>query len=315
MDLSIIIVSYNTRSLTLECLQSLFEQTSHIDFEVIVIDNDSSDGSACAIAERFPQVQLIACKENHGFARANNLAARQARCGHLLLLNPDTVILDRAIEKLLAFAKTHPDAGIYGGRTVFPDGALNSSCCFGKMTVWSLFCRAFGFSRVFKNTALFNPESYGSWACDTIKQVDIITGCFFLVKRDLWEQLNGFNTVFFMFGEEVDFCLRARKLGCKPFFTPDATIVHYGGASEPERVNRLEKVLCSQSTIIREHWPRYKNWWGLAMLLACVRIKSVAFAILTKLNSAKFSSHATVWNKLWERRKEWSKGWCAVRRP
>ncbi len=315
MDLSIIIVSYNTRQLTLECLRSIFEQTSDIDYEVLVVDNDSSDGSANAIAGYFSQVQLIASKENHGFARANNLAAQNAKGDYLLLLNPDTVVLNRAIEKLLSFARSHPKAGICGGRTIFPDRSVNPKCCFGESTAWSLFCRAFGLSRIFRNFALFNPESYGSWAYDTVRQVDIITGCFFMVKRDLWEQLAGFNPVFFMYGEEVDFCLRARKLGYKPLFTPDAEIIHYGEASEPVKEERIYKVLCAQSTVIREHWPEYKRWWGLAMLLIWVRVKYFVLAILSRVNSAQFNSQAIVWNNLWKRRKDWLKSWEAVRQP
>jgi GT2 family glycosyltransferase len=314
MDLSIIIVSYNTRQLTLECLRSVFEQTSNIDFEVIVIDNASSDDSANAIAEHFPQAQLIASKENHGFARANNIAAKNAGGDYLLLLNPDTVILKNAIVKLLEFARMHPEAGIYGGRTIFPDGIVNPTCCFGEITAWSMFCAAFGFSKILKNTALFNSESYGSWAYDTIKHVDIITGCFFMVKRDLWKQLNGFSTLFFMFGEEVDFCMRAKKLGYRPLFTPDAEIIHYGGASEPVKEDRLTKVLCARSTIIREHWPKYKIWWGLAMLLTRVRVNYMALAVLARFNSMKFDSQAKMWNTMWKRRNEWLKGWGTVRR-
>jgi len=315
MDLSIIIVSYNTRQLTLGCLRSIFEQTSDIDYEVIVVDNASSDDSANAIAGHFSQVQLIASKENQGFAQANNLAAQSTKGDYLLLLNPDTVVLNRAIEKLLSFARLHPEAGIYGGRTILPDGSISSKCCFGKMTAWSLFCRTFGFSMIFKKKALFDPESYGSWSYNTIKQVDIITGCFLMVRRDLWEQLGGFNPVFFMYGEEVDFCLRARNLGYRPLFTPDAEIIHYERASEPDKENRLIKILCSQSTIIREHWHGYKRLWGLAMLLTWVRVKSVVFAVLGRVNSAQFNSQAIVWNNLWKRRKEWLKGWEAVRQP
>jgi GT2 family glycosyltransferase len=112
-----------------------------------------------------------------------------------------------------------------------------------------------------------------------------------------------------MYGEEVDFCLRARKLGYRPLFTPDAEIIHYGEASEPVKEDRIAKVLCSQSTIIREHWPRYKRWWGLAMLPTWVRMKSVILTVLAKLSFTKFDSQATVWNKLWQRRDEWLKGW------
>jgi N-acetylglucosaminyl-diphospho-decaprenol L-rhamnosyltransferase len=313
MDLSIIIVSYNTRQLILECLRSVFEQTLVINYEVIVVDNASSDDSVGAIARSFPQVRLIASKENHGFARANNLAARKAKGDYLLLLNPDTVVLNRANEILFSVAKAHPKAGIYGGRTLFPDGTVNPKCCFGETTAWSLFCRAFGFSRILKNTVFFNPESYGSWEYDTLKQVDIITGCFFMVKRDLWEQLAGFNPIFFMYGEEVDFCLRARKLGYRPLFTPDAEIIHYGEASEPVKEERITKVLCAQSTLIRKHWPKYKRWWGLAMLLVWARMKSLLIVITERFNSTKSDSRAAVWNSVWKRRKEWLKGWEIVK--
>lgn len=310
MDLSIVIVSYNTRPLTLACLQSLFEQTSGIDFEVIVVDNGSSDDTAHAIAENFPQVQLITSDENRGFSFGNNLAAQEAKGEYLLLLNPDTVVLDRAIEKLFAFAKAHPEAGIYGGRTIFPDGTINPTCCFGKMTGWSLFCRAFGLSRIFKHTVLFNPETYGSWKFDAVKQVAIITGCFLMIKTDLWQQLNGFNPLFLMFGEEVDLCLRATKLGHHPLFTPDATIIHYGGASEPARSNRLMKVLRAESTLIREHWPAHKIRWGIYMLAIWVRMKSATLAILAGVNSAKFGHEADVWKNLWQNRAQWLNGWA-----
>jgi GT2 family glycosyltransferase len=314
MHLSILIVSYNTRDLTLECLQSVFKETKNIDidYEVIVVDNASDDHTAKAIAQNFPHVRLICSDVNFGFARANNLAARYATGEYLLLLNPDTVILNRAIEKLLEFARAHPDAGIYGGRTIFPDGTLNPTCCFGKMTVWSLFCRAFGLSKVFKKTTFFNPELYGSWKFDSVKQVDIITGCFLMVRHDLWNRLGGFNTVFFMFGEEVDFCLRAAKLGYKPLFTPDAEIVHHGGASETIRFNRFNQVLRSECTIIREHWSGYRVWLGLTMFMVLVKIKSLGYFVLSKFNPRKFSSQADMWNKLWRQRKEWLKGWDTV---
>lgn len=315
MDLSIIVISYNTCDLTLKCLKSIFQETEDINYEVIVFDNASADHSADMISQQFPQVRLIRSNENIGFARANNMAAGQTKGDYMLLLNPDTVILNHAINRLLAFAKTYPDGGIYGGRTIFPDGKLNPTFCFGRMTAWSMFCRAFGLSKVFKKKAIFDPESYGSWAYDSVKRVDIVTGCFFMVKRNLWEKLKGFNSLYFMFGEEVDFCLRAKKLGYRPLFNPDAEIIHYGGASSPFKEERLTKVLCADSTIIREHWPRYGKPWGLAMLVIGVRIKSIVFSLLAKLGSEKFVSQSIVWNKVWKRRSEWWKGWQVVRQP
>src|SRR5687768_13513466 len=130
MDVSILIISYNTRQLTLRCLRSVYEQTREVSFEVIVCDNASSDGSADAISREFPQVQLVALAENVGFARANNMIAQQeARGKYLLLLNPDTEILEGAVQKAVAFAEGKPDAGVVGGRTYFADRRLNQTSC------------------------------------------------------------------------------------------------------------------------------------------------------------------------------------------
>ncbi len=255
-EISVIIVSYNTKDLTLKCLESLYKETTDINNEVILIDNASADNSALAIAEKYPQVQLFALKENIGFAQAVNLGAKAARGGYLLLLNPDTIILNKAVEKLLSFAHQNQHAGIWGGRTIFADGTLNTTSCYQSMTPWSLFCRATGLSGLFKKSEFFNPENFGNWSYDSVREVDIVTGCFMLISTSIWKKLNGFNPLFFMYGEEVDLCLRAKKLGYKPMFTPSAQIVHYGGASEPSQADRWQKVFQAKSTLIKRHWPR-----------------------------------------------------------
>jgi N-acetylglucosaminyl-diphospho-decaprenol L-rhamnosyltransferase len=312
MDLSIIIVSYNTRLLTLECLKSIFRETTGLDFEVIVFDNSSNDRTSETIAVKFPQVRLIANRENYGFAKANNMASQFACGEYLLMLNPDTVVLDHAIEKLYKFANAFPEAGIYGGRTIFPDGSLNPTCCFGKMTIWSVFCRASGLSYLFKKSMFFNPESYGAWRRDSVKQVDIITGCFFMIKTELWRKLGGFNPLFFMFGEEADLCLRAAETGVRPLFTPDAQIIHYGGKSELIKANRYVKVLCAEVTLIREHWPKFTAHIGIAMLVILVKMKSLILFILTKAGLNVFVAKAKTWEEVWRRRQEWRKGWYLV---
>ena len=160
---SILIVSYNTREMTLACLRSVFEQTHAVDFEVIVVDNASSDASSDAIERQFPQTRLIRSAENLGFAKANNLAARAAGGEFLLLLNPDTVVLDCAIDRLMEFAAERPKAGIWGGRTLFADGSLNPTSCWRFMSLWSLFAQATGLTALWRDSPLFNPEGYGGW--------------------------------------------------------------------------------------------------------------------------------------------------------
>ena len=163
VEVSIIVVSYNTRAMTLAALDSVAAQTKTVTYEVIVVDNASSDGSAAAIAAHPAKPRLIALNENICFARANNLAADEARGAYVLLLNSDTVVLDGAIDKLVAFARNNRRAMIWGGRTVFADGSLNPGSCWGRLSPWNLICRISGLTSIFPRSELFNGESIGCW--------------------------------------------------------------------------------------------------------------------------------------------------------
>jgi len=296
--LSIIVVSYNTREMTLACLRSVFQQTRDTPFELLVIDNQSSDGSADAIEAEFGgRLTLVRSDDNLGFARANNVLARQARGTYLLLLNPDTVVLDGAIDRLMAFAARRPQAGIWGGRTLFGDRSLNPTSCWRRQTLWSLVCHATGLSAVFRRSTLFNPEGMGSWKRDSEREVDIVTGCFFLIERSLWERLGGFDPAFFMYGEEADLCLRARALGARPRMTPTAEIVHYGGASERVKADKLVRLLRAKAMLIRRHW---------SPVMAAVGVRLLALGCLTRSVAARRGSESgQFWSAGWRRRAEW----------
>ncbi len=306
--LTVIVVSYNTREITLACLRSLYEQTGDLAFETIVVDNASPDGSADAIAEAFPQATLIRRDDNLGFAGANNLAAQSATGDYLLLLNPDTVVLDSAVQRLIAFAKSRPEALIWGGRTLFEDRSLNPASCWKRQTPWSVFCRAAGLSTLLKDTTLFDPESYGSWPRDTVREVDIVSGCFFLIERSTWERLGGFDPAFFMYGEEADLCLRAaRELGARPAVTPEATIVHLGGASENVRADKLVRLLDAKARLIRRHWSPLTAGFGVAMLKAWSISRGVAGWLTSVHGHPARREAAQAWMDAWRRRSEWSK--------
>ncbi len=311
--LSIIIVSYNTKELTCACLKSLYEQTQSIHYEVLILDNNSSDGSAQAIKAQFPQATLIESSVNLGFAEGNNVCAKQANGDYLLLLNPDTVVLNKAIEKLAEFSQHYPDAGIWGGRTLFADKSLNASCCWKKMDAWNLFCRASGLASIFSNNAFFNSEPYGGWKRDSVRKVDIVSGCFFLIQKSLWEQMNGFDKRFFMYGEEADLCLRVAKLGYHPIITPDAEIIHYGGASESVRSDKLIRLLKAKIQLIRNHWGCAGNVKiGIFLLALWPFSRYIAFKIMLLISFRRTEkTHASydVWKKVWEARTEWLKGY------
>lgn len=311
---SILVVSYNTREMTLECLGSLAAQTT-IPYELIVVDNASSDGSAEAIAEAFPGVRLIASRENHGFAKANNLAALEARAPYLLLLNPDTVTLDHAVDRLVAFAERTPEAGIWGGRTLYGDGSLNAGSCNALQSLWGIFCRTTGLAVAFSSSALFNPENYGSWDRSTEREVGYVCGCFFLIRRAFWNRLGGFDPTFVMYGEETDLCCRARALGARPRITPEATIIHYVGASTKRRPNKDVLVLKAQVTLAKRYLPRWQQ--GPAVFLLGVRplVRKLGGDLLGLLGKAKAREEARRWGEVWETRASWKDGFPPLPHP
>ncbi|MCB9861001.1 MAG: glycosyltransferase family 2 protein [Phycisphaeraceae bacterium] len=299
---SIIIVSYNTRDLTLECIQSVIDETT-LPYELIVLDNNSSDGSADAIASRFPDVQLIRSTENHGFAGGNNRAAAHATADLILLLNPDTIVLDNAIDRLVAFSREHPHEQIWGGRTVFADKSLNPTSCWRKMTVWSLLTQASGFSSIFKGSGFFNSEAYGGWKRNSTRRVDIVTGCFLLVTSSLWKQLGGLDEAFFMYGEEADLCLRASKFDAHPIVCPDATIVHYGGASEPVRADKVVRLLKAKTHLLHRHMPPTTRWLSKKLLM----LWPFSRHLVEKARSLSGRPNASKsWAEVWKRRSEWA---------
>ena len=308
-ELTVIVVSYNTRALTLKCLETLYAATHEARFRCVVFDNASSDGSADAVAEAFPRVELIRSSDNLGFARANNVVAAGAQTEWLLLLNPDTEVYDGAVDRLLAFARRHPRAGITGGRTVFPDGSLNIASCWNRITPWSAFCQAVGLSTLLKGSALFNPEAFGNWQRDSVRRVDIVVGCFLMIRRALWEDLGGFDLKYFMYGEEADLCLRAARMGYEPMITPEAEIMHLVGASYGNRAEKTVKVAKARSTLIRDHWPSWQEPLGLGLMWVWAAGRRGLTGALDALPGGRFGGAAAKWRHVWQQRGDWLEGY------
>jgi GT2 family glycosyltransferase len=308
-QLTIIIISYNTRGLTLAALRTLFEDTRHTKIHVVVLDNASTDGSADAIAKTFPQVELIRSAENLGFARANNLVAAKATTEFLLLLNPDTECHDGAVDNLLDFAQAHPQAGIWGGRTVFPDGTLNIGSCWQRITPWSVFCLTVGLTAAFPRSNIFNTEALGSWQRDTVRTVDIVSGCFFLIRRDLWARLGGFDLRYFMYGEEADLCLRARRFGSLPMITPEAEIMHLVGAASSSHAAKRVMVTKARVTLIRDHWPAWQVPLGIGLMWLWGALRFATTRVLAPLGGQKARLRAAYWSEIWGKRQDWLRGY------
>lgn len=306
--ISILVVSYNTREMTLACLRSVFDQAQSGEFELIVVDNASADGSADAIATEFAgRLQLIRSARNLGFAKANNLAAERANAEFLLLLNPDTVVLDHAIDRLLAFSYRYPEAGIWGGRTLFADGSLNPGSCWSRQSLWSLTSQAVGLSALFRHTTAWNPEGMGGWNREGCRQVDIVSGCFLLIRSELWSRLGGFGKDFFMYGEDADLCLRARELGARPMITGAAAIIHYGGASETVQADKIVRLLQAKTLLVRRHFPLVTRQLALGLLGFWPLSRAWAHGAYSAIGRAGASERASVWRDVWQRRSEWTR--------
>ena len=307
-ELSIIVISYNTREMTLACLQSVYDET-RTPFELIVVDNNSQDGSAEAISNAFPQATLIAETTNHGFAPAHDIALPHSTAEWLLLLNPDTVVLDGALDKLLAYAKSTPEAGIWGGRTLYGDRSLNPTSCWGKMTPISLLSRLLFLSALFPRSPFFNSEEIGRWQRDTPRAVDLVTGCLFLMRRKDWDDLGGFDPAFTMYGEETDLCLRGHAKGHRPRITPDATIIHYGGASDTVRSDKMVRLMRAKTELIKRHFTPSTTRIGRLLLALWPLSRAIAWRLIAFTGRPGADDKATTWMDIWNRRCEWKSGY------
>ena len=266
IDVSVIIVSWNTRELLGRCLKSLFEQTHGVSFEVFVVENASSDDSAEMVRSEFTQVNLIANDANLGFARANNQAIAEAKGECVLLLNPDTELIDDGISNLVAVARKHPEAGVVGGKTLNPNRSIQASVrrfptlCSQALIMLKLhhaFVNIPCLRRYFANDV--NPESEQS--------ADQVMGAFFLISRRALEVVGTLDERFFIWFEEVDYCKRVVNAGLKVLYTPVTQVVHHGGESFAQvfALKKQKMFNASLAKYMRKHFGR-RAWLAIQIL-------------------------------------------------
>jgi GT2 family glycosyltransferase len=267
VDVSIIIVNWNTRCLLAQCLGSVAtEMNSRVSFEVIVVDNASTDGSCEMVRREFPEVKLIVNRENRGFAAANNQALAVAQGRYVLLLNSDTIVLNGAVEKTIAFADHYVDTAVVGCRVLNQDRTLQSTCfMFPSLLNW--FLNATYLYQLFPQSRFFGREQMTWWSRSDVREVNVVTGCYMLVRREAIDQVGLLDERFFMYAEETDWCLRFVAKGWKNRFTPEAEIIHLGGGSAPKLgANRARVTNRSFVRYMFKHWSRSRAVAGVIML-------------------------------------------------
>ncbi|MCI0449762.1 MAG: glycosyltransferase [Chlorobi bacterium] len=234
IDISVIIVNYNVKELLHQCVSSVLSSSKNLNCEVIIIDNNSFDGSVEFIKSRFSlnsKVKIICSPVNLGFANGNNLAAKEAKGEYLLILNPDTVLQEDTLEKTLSFYKSSPQAGAVTCKLVLPSGKLDLACRRSFPTPNVALYRLLGLSKLFPKSRLFGRYNLTFLDENQTYEVDAIAGAFMLIKKDIYEQVGGFDEEYFMYGEDLDLCYRLKKAGYKIYYHPGTSIIHYKGES------------------------------------------------------------------------------------
>lgn len=231
MDLSVIIVNYNVRQFLENALTSVAKAGEGIAMETFVVDNASDDGSVEMVCAKFPGVHLIVNSANAGFAKANNLALRQATGDHILLINPDTIVQEDTFRVMLSFFRDHPDAGLAGCKILNPDGTLQLPCRRSFPTPWVAFTKIFGLSTMFPGSPLFGKYNLTYLDPEKTYRVDAVSGSFMMISRRAFEQVGGLDETFFMYGEDLDWCYRVLQQGFGVYYVHETTIVHFKGES------------------------------------------------------------------------------------
>ena len=246
MDLSIIIVNYNTKELLKKCLFSIVtkqqgnkvtkQQSSNITMEIIIVDNGSEEKiknqiSKLKIKYQNSKIKLIENKENLGFSKANNQAIQQAQGEYILLLNPDTIVPRDTLPLMIKFMEKNKDIGIATCRVELPSGELDDACHRGLPTPWNAFCYFSGLAKIFPKSKFFNGYHLGYQEMDKIHEIDACVGAFMLIRRQAGEEVGWFDEDYFWYGEDLDFCFRIKKVSWKVMFIPQVKITHYKGAA------------------------------------------------------------------------------------
>ena len=274
MDLSIVIVNWNTRDLLLECLKSVYETVQDLAYEVIVLDNASPDGSAQAVRQTFPQVNLIESQKNLGFAGGNNYALTQASGTTVLLLNPDTIALPNAINTLYEALQSHPVLGAVGAQLLNPDRSEQSS--------WGVF-PTIGLELPIVRRRLNRPPSLlpvpAGAAPLPILNVDWATGASLMIRRPTLEEVGNLDETYWLYTEETDWCFRARRCGWQIGVALDAKIIHIQQAASRQRLaNSLIQYARSRVLFLRKH----RSHFSAQVLWLIFAAKGGVFTLLPK---------------------------------
>ncbi|WHH57424.1 glycosyltransferase family 2 protein [Petroclostridium sp. X23] len=259
MDLSVIIVNYNTKILLERCLDSINKFPPVGGYEVFVVDNASTDGSIEYLNNLDQPNNVILNKDNAGFSKANNQAISKAKGRYILLLNPDTEVLVDTLDKCIDYMDKHDDIGILGCKVMLPNGKLDLACRRGFPNLRNSFFKFTGFAKAFPKIKLFS--GYNLTYLDEHKSypVDSVVGAFMMLRRETIEEIGLLDEEFFMYGEDIDWCYRAKQAGWQVFYYADASIIHHKRASSKQNPKALVEFFRAMKVYYRKHHANKHN--------------------------------------------------------
>jgi N-acetylglucosaminyl-diphospho-decaprenol L-rhamnosyltransferase len=291
MELSILIVNWNALDYLRECIASIYDNSSGIAFEIIVVDNASTKGDIDVLKATFPAVITIKSLQNLGFARANNLACRQAKGAYVLLLNPDTKLVGPAINTLLDTMRSLPDAGIVGCRQVNPDLTVQTTSIQKFPTIINQVLNIEYLRRRWPACRLWNiAPLYRDHAAPVV--VDVIPGACMLLRREVFERIGMFSEEYFMYAEDIDLNYKVARLGYRNYYVSNAVIIHYGGVSSSQKsVNQWSTMMKyhAMGQYYRKHYgPGYANRYRAVMSM-CALVRLIMITLAFPLGSTRWN--------------------------
>ena len=259
MDISIVIVAWNAKRYLELCLRSITNDPPQRSMEIFVVDNASTDGSSEMIKTEFPDVKLIRSEENLGFARGNNVAIRQCKGRYIALVNPDVIVLPGCLDALADFLDNNPRVGDVGPRVLNPDMTLQSTCRHSP-TLWNNVCSATGLATRFRNSKFFAGEHMFYFPHDRTLSVDVIVGCFSMIRRKTFDDVGLLDENLFMYGDDIDWCRRCWKAGWQVVFFPGAQAIHdRGKITAPYPV----RFAIAQQRSVLYYWRKHHGFLGV----------------------------------------------------
>lgn len=261
MKLSVIIVSYNVKYYLEQCICSLQRACRKTDAEIWVVDNDSRDGSAEFVASRFPEVKIIANKNNEGFSRANNMALKKAQGEYVLLINPDTFVGEDTLARCIRFMDSHPSAGAVGAAMLKDDGSFAYESRRGLPTPFTAFCKMTGLCALFPHSRIFGRYYMRFLNKNKVNRIDVVSGAFCMARRSALDQKVGLlDEDYFMYGEDIDLSYRLLQAGYKNYYLP-LRILHYKGESTQKSSFRYVHVFYKAMLIFfNKHYRNHCQW-------------------------------------------------------